>query len=443
MRPSKRLLTLTVIWTFIALMLALSQWLPDPYNIASLQEIWFYCGIVLALLAVVDTFGKLRATTFKVRRTLPKQLPLGRWAEISLQIAHHDPKPYRIVLADNIPSSGEVLTPYHEADLKPQHTSEISYTFKPNRRGLAVFDGIWVRYPSWLKLWDFHTQLPCKSKAKVYPDYAATQRLGLLNFERQINQLGARRHIRRGQGMEFHQLREYRQGDSMRQIHWKATSKHRELIASEYQEETHQDIIFLLDCGRKMRSIDGKLTYFDHALNSLLVMSYIALKQGDGIGCLSFSGEQRWQPPLRGTARMNNLLEHIYDLETSTVTSDYMSAAQNLMVHQKRRALIVIISNVQDENSDDILPAIKLLQRKNLVMLANLEEPVMADAQHTTVTDFDESMKFLGAYNHLKERHRLMENLRKKGIIGFNCLPSKLAPELVNHYLLVKSQGRL
>ena len=71
--------------------------------------------------------------------------------------------------------------------------------------------------------------------------------------------------------MEFHQLREYRQGDPQRAIDWKATSRTQRLIAREYEEEKDQRVLLVIDCGRRMAAKDDDLSHFDHALNAGLL----------------------------------------------------------------------------------------------------------------------------------------------------------------------------
>ena len=85
---------------------------------------------------------------------------------------------------------------------------------------------------------------------------------------------------RRGEGMEFHQLREYRQGDSQRAIDWKATSRTARLISREYEDEKDQRVLLVVDCGRRMASKDGELSHFDHTLNAALLLAHVGAAPG-------------------------------------------------------------------------------------------------------------------------------------------------------------------
>src|SRR5690606_39196186 len=203
---------------------------------------------------------------------------------------------------------------------------------------------------SQLGLWQRRMFCGESTTLKVYPNYAAVSQYAMLAMEQQSGQLGIRKQQRRGEGMDFHQLREFRQGDSLRQIDWNATARQRKLISKEYQDEKDQQILFLVDCGRRMRSHDGELSHLDHALNALLLMSYAALKQGDAVGMMSFGGEERWLKPVKGVANISRLLNLSYDLQASTRASDYSTAVRHLLTHHNKRALIVVLTDIQDEN---------------------------------------------------------------------------------------------
>lgn len=430
-------------WGGLALLLALTRWLPGQWNMADLQYYWWFLGAVMLVIAALDGLPGLRKSAVSVQRSIREHQSLGQWNNVELTISHNFKTPTAIAFIDHAPVEGACQPEQHELLLRPGYSSKTQYRFCPQRRGPQAFSGFWIRYPSRLRFWTFQDYKTAPTQVRVYPNYAATQNLALLNLDQQMNQVGARRQQRRGQGAEFHQLRPFRQGDAMRQIHWKATAKHRKLISMEYQDETHQEILFMLDCGRKMRSVDDDLTYFDHALNSLLLLAYMALKQGDATGCLTFSGTQRWLPPLSHTNNMAKLLNHVYDLETSTSVSDYTGAAENLLARQKKRALVIFITNVSDENLTDISAAVSLLQNKHLVMVANLEEPVLQRVSHKEVTTFDDALSYLGAQHHLERRKITLQKLRKQGVIAFDCTPAKLTQSLISQYIAVKRSGLL
>src|SRR5690606_36019577 len=193
-------------------------------------------------------------------------------------------------------------------------------------------------------------------------------------------------------------------GDVSRQIDWKASARRQKLISRDYQDERDQQIIFLLDCGRRMRAKDEGLSHFDHCLNSLLLLSYVALRQGDAVGLLSFAGTQRWLPPIKGKNNINSILNSVYDLHSSTVTIDLLEAATELMARHRKRSLVILLSNLREEDQDDVIAASRLLSNKHLVLVASLREEFFDEIMERPVTDLESTLIYSGATSILNRR---------------------------------------
>ena len=286
---------------------------------------------------------------------------------------------------------------------------------------------------------------------KVYPNFAAVAKYALLATDQRLSQLGVLKKRRRGEGLEFHQLREYRVGDASRQVDWKATSRMRKLISREYQDERDQQVFFLLDCGRRMRALeleggDG-LSHFDHALNAVLLLSYVALRQGDAVGLLSFAGDRRFLRPRKSVATVNRLLNELYDLDATPRAPDYLEAAREAMVRLPKRSLVVVVSNVRDEDDETLAPALKLLQKRHLVLLASLREQeldrVLDPKAGEPVQDFQGALRAGALHEYLRHRRAAFERLRGLGVQTLDVVPGRLAVSLVNRYLELKGAGRL
>ena len=117
----------------------------------------------------------------------------------------------------------------------------------------------------------------------------------------------------------------------------------------------------LIDTGRRMLARDGELTHFDHVLDAALVVSYLALREGDAVGLLASGGAQRWVAPQRGGGAIDVLLRASYDLQPQPVATDYLAAATELSLRQRRRSLVMLVTNLRDEDIDDLLAAVCML----------------------------------------------------------------------------------
>jgi uncharacterized protein (DUF58 family) len=228
----------------------------------------------------------------------------------------------------------------------------------------------------------------------------------------------------------------------LRQIDWKATARQRTPIAREYQDERDQQIIFMLDCGRRMRSQDDELSHFDHALNACLLLSYVALRQGDAVGLSTFASDTpRYLAPVKGTGQLNTLLNSVYDLNSSQRSADYQAAATQLLARQKRRALVVLLTNLRDEDDEELLTAVKRLGQQHRVLIASLREDLLDNLRETPVQTLPEALAYCGTVNYLNARAELHERLSAHGVPVLDTRPGQLGTQLVTQYLSWKRGG--
>ncbi len=442
MRPSKRLIILC--WVLAALGLALALWRLNTESPASTFEtLWWLAFSTVLFFTAVDAILRRFKIPIIADRDIPGSMALGAANKVTIRLENTSGRLLHVTVADHYPTQIHVEGMPTAVKIMPQSATEISYYAHPHARGDAVFGGIDLRVVSPLGLWDYRYLVPQDFTVKVYPNFTAIAQLENLGHEQQMNQLGIHLMQRRGQGMDFHQLREYRQGDTSRQIDWKASSRQRKMISREYQDERDQDIVFLLDCGRRMRAKDDDLSHFDHCLNTLLLVSYVALKQGDAVGMLSFAGEHRWQTPVKGKTSINTLLNTVYNLHSGTMTSDLVEAATDLMARHRKRSLVIVLTNLREEDRDDVVAATQLLSKKHLVLVASLRENFLDDAVDQPVSDFESSLVYCQASEMLAARNRLLEQLRAKGVIVTDSVPQHLHIQLVNEYWALKRSGRI
>ena len=212
-----------------------------------------------------------------------------------------------------------------------------------------------------------------------YAILARTNRLSLM---------GVRRTRRVGLDNDFERLRDYTPDDNYKHIDWRATARRSKLTVKDFQTSQSQRIIFLLDCGRMMTNEAAGLSLLDHSLNAMLMLSYVALHQGDAVGLICFSDEVHgFVPPRGGMNQMNRLLHASFDRFPQLVESRYDEAFLYLTTQCKKRSLVVLVTNVIDEvNSHQIerwlstlagrhLPLGVLLRDHRLFDAANLPQP--------------------------------------------------------------------
>jgi uncharacterized protein (DUF58 family) len=278
---------------------------------------------------------------------------------------------------------------------------------------------------------------------RVYPNFRALAKYTLLATDNRLSQIGVLQVRRRGEGMEFHQLREYRQGDSQRAIDWKATSRTARLISREYEEEKDQRVLLVVDCGRRMASKDGELSHFDHTLNAALLLAHVALRQGDAVGMLTMGGVHRYCEPRKSIAAVHAIMNRMFDVEPTLAVPDYHRAATDVMRQVRRRALVILLTNLRDEDDAGLLPALALLRSRHLVVLASLREAILSRALTARVDSFDRAVTHAAAADYLALRERTFRRIGASGVVTLDVEPEKLPITLVNRYLQLKKTGQL
>ena len=443
MNPTRRLLYALLLLLSLAVLLgivsAISQAAPTAIHSA-----WWGLLLCLALTTLFDALNLLRLQSPELQRRLPGNLALNRWHDVRLQVRHAQAQPLHLDLFDHLPSGMAFEHLPRSLTLAPGEQAELTYRVRPEHRGHFSASRCEVRLYSPLGLWRQRRLLPLESQARVYPDFTRLHGASLMAVDSWLSRLGVSRQPRRGLGLDFHQLRDFREGDTLRQIDWKATARKRTPIAREYQDERDQQILLMLDCGRRMRSQDGSLSHFDHALNASLLLGYVALRQGDALGLCSFATEQRrFIAPAKGREQLNTLLNSAYDLVETLQPPDFARAASDVLERQKRRALVIILSNLRDEDDEELLDAVRRLSGRHRVLVASLREPILDTLRQQPVSGFQDALSYCGTLDYLNARDRLHERLQAKGVPVLEALPHELGPQLISRYLAWKRGGLL
>jgi uncharacterized protein (DUF58 family) len=332
--------------------------------------------------------------------------------------------------------------------LAPGQSAELSYEARPLERGEARFSPAELRLFSPLRLWQITRRAGAAGLVRVYPNFRALARYTLLATDNRLSQIGVLQVRRRGEGMEFHQLREYRQGDPPRAIEWKATARSGKLISREYEEEKDQRVLLVVDCGRRMASKDdaadgNPLSHFDHTLNAALLLAHVALRQGDAVGMMTMGGLSRYCEPRKSLAALHALLNHAYDLEPTHAMPDYELAASQVMRRVRRRALVIVLTNLRDEDDATLMPALRLLRTRHLVVVASLREAIVSRALTARVDSFERAVTHAAAADYLERRSRAFRRIENAGAVTLDVEPERLPMALVNRYLGLKRAGML
>lgn len=402
---------------------------------------WYAAGAALLAIAAFDAWRVLTTATPEVQRRVPDTWPIGVERPVTLKLEAAGAQ--KVDVFDLHPGSWAMQGLPRRLQLRRGEAVSLDYSLRANARGDFVFDGVQLRLHSPWRLWWQSRVAGGPQRVRVFPNFAPLARFAMFSAEQASRLVGAHVKRRRGEGTDFHQMREYRVGDSLRQIDWKATARARRLISREYQDEKNQQLVLLLDTGRRLLARDGELGHFDHVLDAALVVSYLALRQGDGVGLLASGGDTAWVPPQRGVGAIDNLLRATYALQPKPVATDFLQAATELHLRQRRRALVMLVTNLRDEDMDDLLAAVQMLRKRHLVCVASLREGALDATLAQEVHDLPSAIRAGATAEYLAKRGAAHDALRSHGVMVLDVACEQLAAALVEKYLAIKRDGLL
>jgi uncharacterized protein (DUF58 family) len=439
MRPSGNALILVLILTTAAL------FLPFFHGFILM---WKTGAALVSAFLIFDFFLTAKNIGIEFKREVKQNISVGVLSKVVLRFKNRQKFDLSIIIHDHYPDNSQADFFPLKTVLPAEQEFVTNYDFLPRKRGNMTFKGIDIVILSKFGLWWKKHFIKAEDEIKVFPNFRQIKKYALLATDNRLSQIGIKQKQRRGQGNDFHQLREYRSGDSFRQIEWNATSKYLKLISKEYQDERDQQVVFLLDCGRRMRHAEdqqsgSKQSHLDQALNAMLLLTYVASKQDDAVGFMTFGGYDKWYPPKKGGETIRQILNQVYDIQSSVSAADYLVTAEKLLAVQKRRALIILVTNTRNEDHEDLTRAVQMLKKRHLTILADLREEILDKTLQNSVKDYKTALRFQTVSAYIGDRKRNHQILRHQGIITLDLLAPQLPAALVNNYLIIKASAKL
>lgn len=409
--------------------------------------------MLLLIVACVDGL-RTRYLWHKAKASLSRRLPaalaLGTKRRIQLSLALEGTQTWQVTIFDYCDATLHTDTLPVTLTLHGGHNTTFDYTVTPTQRGEVQFLPAALRVRSCWGLLDMTVRCGAAETRRVYPDFAQLARYAWLAGDRRLAEIGIKTYRQRGEGTDFKQLSEYRTGDPVRHIDWKATLRSDKLIVRQFQNERDQAVLFLIDCGRRLRADDRQThiggSHFDQVLNAVMLLSYVALKQGDAVGAMTFGappGAERWYLPRKGSTTLNALMSELYAVEPTLTHSDYVLAARDLLKRYHKRALVVLITNFREEDATELTQAVRLLRTRHLVLTASLREQIVRELIEQPLNKPEAALDVAGAHWFEQGRQRAFRKLAAHNSLTVDTEPERLGVELVNRYEAVKRAGMI
>jgi len=414
--------------------------------------IWLLAGIGLVPFIILDLLLLLLlGDRLQAERKIPSSLAQGEYAQVKLFIRRTKQPllPFSIKLFDLYPDTmSSVVFPakLDRKTLKDSDALVFEYNLLPEERGTWFFSGLDFLLSSPMRFWRIRVTHNIISRGRTYPNFKQMARGTELKGKPEKGEI---RQIRkRGHGLEFESLRDYQEGDSIRSIDWRATSRNYrldgkpKLIVRHYQEEQDQQILFIIDSGYRLPDIQ-----FDSALEAMLLLSYTALKHGDAVAAASFGARNCWIPPRKGMSAFTGLMNSLYDLHSEPVPSSPFAALENSLDRLHRRSFIILVSNFREEDGESLKWILPRIEKRHLLLMVSFRESGAEElafpAEVSEERTDEEVLETAAAYSYLVGRRRLYRKWEHSGLLVLETSPAHISSALINKYLSVKKSGKL
>lgn len=398
--------------------------------------------LTLLLVSIADV-SRVKAQRVTITRNPLVKLSIARENTVILSLQSKLPS-VNLLIKDNYPQEFQVSIEQFNLAIANQKKQDLIYTVTPNKRGEFSWGDIEVRQKSpWGLMWD-NWKISATQKVSVYPDLIG---LKSLSIKLALQTTGTIKQLRKlGQGTEFAELREYQIGDEQRIIDWKATARRNRPIVRVLEPEKEQTIIILLDQGRLMTAQVQGIKRFDWGLNATLSLAVAGLNRGDKVGVAVFDRQiNTWIAPARGTNQLNHIIESLTPLKPVLLEPDYVTTVTKILIQQRKRALVVLITDIIDTiASAELLTALSKLQPRYLPFCVTLRDTQIDKIAHEEQTkDINQAYSKAVALDILSQRELAFAQLKQKGVLVLDAPANQISQNLVDSYLNLKSKSLL
>lgn len=427
---------------FLLALAGLAWVIPGLWNATFLYGLLVW-DAVLAVAYAIDWLRLPRPRQLRVRREWQTPLSIGVPCQLSLLVENGSAVDLRISATDALPVS-RWHTPKLLALLVPAGQSAGgSCQYIPSQRGDLAVGQVYLRYRSAFDMAEKWARADLRQTVRVYPNFEHAKKHAVyLARSRQI-EMQMRMLRMRGIGSNFESLRDYLEGDELRNVCWTASARRGKLVTKTYRVERSQAVWLVLDCGRLMRARTQGYSKLDRAVDAALCLIQLALYSGDRVALLSYgrSINQRVMPG-RGATQLRHLVEQLAVVHEEVPEADHTRAAATLMSLQKRRGLVIWITDLAESAmTPEVIQAAGHLLSRHLLLFMTMEHAEIKQRATDFPASAEDMYEVVAAQEVVYRRELLLGRLRERGALCLEVAPAQLSGAILNQYLHIKERN--
>jgi uncharacterized protein (DUF58 family) len=436
--------------SFVVLLLGF-LWLLPAWWAPRLLAAMFVWDLLAVLAVILDLLRLPKPGQLEVARSCERVPSLATPSEITLTVRNFSNRSIRCILTDETPTSLRTGPPSVAIVVPAAQQASATYPILPTERGDVGLGRLYLRYQSRLGFAERWAVADLTQGVCVLPDIELARRQALYLIRSRQVQMEKRRRRQRGLGREFESLRDYRQGDEMRDVCWTATARRHQLTTRMFEAERSQAVWIVLDAGRLLRAEieegEGnlRLKKLDFAVNAALSLAQVAMQCGDRVGLLAYGRHiQQNVAANRGAPHLRTLVDCLSRVRAEAAEADHSHAARVLLTQQSRRSLIVWFTDfAETPTTPEVIEYAMHITERHLVVFAAMSQPDLAAIADCIPQTREEMYRHASALEITNRRDVLLRGLRQRGVFAFELTPGLLASSIVNQYLNIKDRSLL
>lgn len=248
-----------------------------------------------------------------------------------------------------------------------------------------------------------------------------------------------------GSGSEVLQLRDYRRGDPLRAVDWKATARRGRLISRDFSEDQHLEVIVAIDSGRASATGTGEVDRLSLYVNVAARFAERAAYLDDAVGIMVFAAQPlAMLPPARGEAAVARIRDLLTACRVQPTESNPVLAAARIHAMAQRRSLILMLTDLEDASAgEQLVRAVRLLTPKHLPFIAGFQSTRIEQLARATARDPLSAYRALAAVEYSNTVERNVGALRALGAAALTARPADLDRAVIEAYRRFREQRRI
>jgi uncharacterized protein (DUF58 family) len=409
----------------VILLLAIAGiWSGEP-----LQGVWRWPAVLLLVFIVWERLSLPRH--FVIQRDPAGTLPLGKAGGYSLAVSNPGKRALTLETQADHPAALEGENPLQRWRLQPGETQTRRVSVVPVALGASLLGPLYLRVLGgfglcwWTRRDDDGAVVTVVPAMLRHGPAAGIFRTGL-----------SRSRFKPGSGAELLDLRDYRHGDPLRTIDWKATARRGKPIVRRFERQQRLEIAVLIDCGRASRIHVGQMDRLHHYVNVAARLAELAAYRDDRIAGLAYAQRVLACAPLAGGApAVQRIRGMLVGLAAADEEPNPLSAALEVKRLLKHRGLVVFLTDIeQPEAASQLIRAVQLLATRHQVLVASVQDEAVAGIARQRAIHWLDPYRQFAALEYARGRALTQRKLQRAGVAVLAAAPQHLDREVLDYY---------